>query len=335
MQKDWLPQPGMRLGATFYVRQSQPWLSRYFDVEKLEPTLAPGIQGVVRWGGRIPAKAASLVARARGLPVWYLEDGFLRSVGLGKSLALPISIAADDLGMPVDASGPSRLEQLIAASLTPQATALGADIRDALVRHKLSKYNNLPHREPKLGHTTGRRILLVDQVYGDVSVPLAGGSTRSFVRMLEDAVGSGAQCIVRTHPDVMAGFRKGYITETAARTPGVVLMADAVSVDSVLGGVDEVWAVSSQFGLDALLRGIPVRCYAAPFYAGWGLTDDRLSKTARAISKRRQARPSVEQLAAVAFGFYPSYRDTSTWEEIDFFQAVDRLVAERQQLDID
>jgi capsular polysaccharide export protein len=335
LQKEWLPPLGTRLGATFYVRQSQPWLSHYFGIEKLEPTLAPGIQGVVRWGGRIPARAASVVARARGLPVWYLEDGFLRSVGLGKSLALPISISADDLGMPVDASRPSRLERLIAGSLSPQAAALGADIREALVRHKLSKYNNLPHREPKLEPTARRRILLVDQVYGDVSVPMAAGSTRSFVRMLEDAVGSGAQCVVRTHPDVMAGFRKGYITETAARTPGVMLMADAVSVASVLGGVDEVWAVSSQFGLDALLRGIPVRCYAAPFYAGWGLTDDRLSKTAKVILKRRQARPSVEQLAAAAFAFYPSYRDTSTWEEMDVFQAMDRLVAERQQLDID
>jgi capsular polysaccharide export protein len=170
---------------------------------------------------------------------------------------------------------------------------------------------------------------------GDVSVPMAGGSTRCFGRMLEDAVASGAQCVVRTHPDVMAGFRKGYITETAARTPGVVLMADAVSVASVLTGVDEVWTVSSQFGLDALLRGIPVRCYAAPFYAGWGLTDDRLSKKARVMSGRRQARPSVEQLAAAAFAFYPCYRDTSTWDEIDVFQAIDRLVAERAALGVD
>jgi capsular polysaccharide export protein len=338
LQKDWLPPFGTRLGATFYVRRSQPWLSHYFGIDALEPTLALAIGGIVRWGGRVPAKTASLIARARGLPVWYLEDGFLRSVGLGKSLAVPISIAADDLGMPVDASASSRLERLIsgsAGSTGSDVAALGADIREALVRHRLSKYNNLPHRPPMLDPTIRRRILLVDQVFGDVSVPMAGGSAGSFAQMLKDAVASGAQCVVRTHPDVMAGFRKGYITEQAARTPGVILMADAISAASVLSAVDEVWTVSSQFGLDALLRGIPVRCYAAPFYAGWGLTEDRLGKASAVMTPRRLARPTIDQLTAAAFALYPSYRDTVTWQEIDVFRAIETLFAERQQLDID
>ncbi len=249
-------------------------------------------------------------------------------------MTLPISISIDDLGMPVDASKPSRLERLIAGSAEPDASH-GAQIREAIVRHRLSKYNNLPHREPKLEPTTRRRILLVDQVFGDVSVPMAGGSPESFERMLEDAVASGAQCVVRTHPDVMAGFRKGYLTEQAARTPGVILLADAVSVASVLDAVDEVWTVSSQFGLDALLRGIPVRCYAAPFYAGWGLTDDRLGERSRVMLPRRQSRPTIDQLAAAAFSLFPSYRDTGTWEEIDVFRAIDTLVADRRTLDLD
>jgi capsular polysaccharide export protein len=335
LQKDWLPPPGTRIGATFYVRQSQPWLSHYFGIDRLEPTLSPGIGGVVLWGGRIPARTARFIAGMRGLRSWFLEDGFLRSVGLGKDMALPISISIDDLGMPVDASRPSRLERLIADAAEMDVAPNGADIREALVRYRLSKYNNLPHREPKLEPTTRRRILLVDQVFGDVSVPMAGGSPESFSRMLEDAVASGAQCVVRTHPDVMAGFRKGYLTEQAARTPGVILLADAVSVASVLDVVDEVWTVSSQFGLDALLRGIPVHCYAAPFYAGWGLTDDRLGEKSRAMLPRRSARPNVDQLVAAAFSLYPSYRDTKTWEEIDVFQAIDTLVAERRKLDLD
>ncbi|WP_117192561.1 capsular polysaccharide export protein, LipB/KpsS family [Rhizobium terrae] len=335
MQKDWLPPPGARLGATFYVRQSQPWLSHYFGVDRLEATLSPGIGGVILWGGRIPAKAARVIARMRGLPRWFLEDGFLRSVGLGKENALPISIQIDDLGMPVKASTPSRLERLIAGSVDRDVALLGADIREALVREKLTKYNNLPHRAPKLEPTTRRRILLIDQVFGDVSVPMAGGSPGSFARMLDDALASGAQCVVRTHPDVMAGFRKGYLTEKAAQTPGVILMADAISVASILGVVDEVWTVSSQFGLDAMLRGIPVRCYAGPFYAGWGLTDDRLGERSKAMLSRRTARPNVDQLTAAAFSLYPVYRDTAGWNEIDVFQAIDKLVTERRQLDLD
>lgn len=336
MQKDWLPQQGTRIGATFYVRQSQPWLSNYFGVDRLEPTWSPGIGGVVLWGGRIPAKTAWLIAGLRGLPSWFLEDGFLRSVGLGKQNALPISIQIDDLGMPVRAAKPSRLEQLIASSAdAAESASLGGDIRTALVENRLSKYNNLPHRAPKLDATTKRRILLVDQVFGDVSVPMACGSAESFSRMLADAVASGAQCVVRTHPDVMAGFRKGYMTEQAAKMPGVILSSEAVSAASLLKVVDEVWTMSSQFGLDALLRGLPVRCYAAPFYAGWGLTEDRFDPAAANISGRRQARPTIDQLTAAAFSLYPVYRDPKTWAEIDVFSAIEKLVAERASLGLD
>jgi capsular polysaccharide export protein len=334
MIKHWLPRPGTRLGATFYVRKSQPWLSQYFGIDRLEPTLSPGIAGVVLWGGRIPAKAARAIATLRGLPSWYLEDGFLRSVGLGKQNVLPVSIQVDDLGMPVDASRPSRLEALISASAGMDLGALGADIRASLVRERLSKYNNLPHRPPKLDATTRRRVLLVDQVFGDVSVPMAGGSQASFRQMLDDAVASGAQCVVRTHPDVMAGFRKGYLTEQARETQGVLVTAEPVSVASMLDVVDEVWTVSSQMGLDALIRGIPARCYAAPSYAGWGLTDDRFERSS-VVTMRRKARPSVNQLVAAAFSLYPCYRDTTNWQEIDVFRAIETLAGERRQLNVD
>lgn len=323
----------MRLGATIYVRRSAPWLKHYFGIHELESAFAPGIKGIVFWGGRSTAKLARRIAWFRRLPYWFLEDGYLRSVGLGKENTLPISVVVDDLGMPVNAYAPSRLEQLIAGSAGTDAGVLGGRIREQLVHHKLSKYNNLPHRAPQIERTAKRRILLVDQVLGDVSVPSSGGSPEVFDAMLRDAVASGAQCVVRTHPDVMAGFRKGYLTEKAAATPGVILNSDPVSVASVLDVVDEVWTVSSQFGLDALLRGMPVRCYGAPFYAGWGLTDDCYAEDVKSgVGKRRVVRPTVDQLAAATFAFYPSYRDTAGWHEIDVFDAIETLVAERRKV---
>lgn len=334
--RDWLPASGTRLGATFFVRDSFHWLHHYFGIDRLETTLTPGIGGIVFWGGRIPARTARTVARLRRLPFWHLEDGFLRSVGLGKEKSLPISIAVDDLGMAVDAFRPSRLERLIAGAAGGTDGGFGRDIREQLVFHKLSKYNNLPHRAVSFERTGRRRILLVDQVFGDVSVPSAGGSPQAFDRMLADAVDSGAQCIVRTHPDVMAGFRKGYLTEKAARLPGVALHAEPVSVASILDAVDEVWTMSSQFGLDALLRGLPVRCYGAPFYAGWGLTEDRFGEPVRAaVSARRTARPSLDELVAAAFGLFPIYRETAGWQEIDVFRAIETLAEERRRLAID
>lgn len=318
----------MALGATFYVREAFPWLRHYFDLQQISSTFSPKAEGIVSWGGRIPAKTAAAIARLRGLPHWNLEDGFLRSVGLGKTGSVPLSIIADDLGLPVDAGRSSRLERLIAYDASPQIGESGRRIRELLVEHRLSKYNHLPHRQPKIDATTRRRLLLVDQVVGDVSVGRALGDRGSFEIMVRDAVASGAQCLVRTHPDVMAGFRKGYLTELTARTPGAVLVSDAVSVASILDVVDEVWTVSSQFGLDALLRGLPVRCYAAPFYAGWGLTDDHFSDKAKTIvGQNRTARPTVDQLAGTVFSTYPSYRDPSNWNRIDVFRAIDLIVA--------
>ncbi|MEY9784311.1 capsular polysaccharide export protein, LipB/KpsS family [Sinorhizobium fredii] len=325
--KTWWPEPGSRLGATFFVREAFPWLGRYFGDRPLASTLSPRIDGIVSWGGRIPAKTAMAVARTRRLPHWHLEDGFLRSVGLGKDGAAPVSIIADDLALPVDGGRASRLELLIAEAAGGEHDAFGRRIRERMVEHRLSKYNNLPHCPPSIEPSSRRRILLVDQVFGDVSVGRALGSRRSFDRMLDDALASGAQCVVRTHPDVMAGYRKGYMTERAARTPGVILLADKVSVASILDVVDEVWTVSSQVGFDALLRGIPVRCYAVPFYGGWGLTDDRVSTGAEfALARRAVARSTADQLTAAALGLYPSYRNPANWEPMDVFAAIDLLV---------
>ena len=74
---------------------------------------------------------------------------FLRSVGLGKDGSVPLSIIADVLALPVDASKPSRLELVIAATGKAERGA-GRQIRGRVVEHKLSKYNNLPHRQPNM-----------------------------------------------------------------------------------------------------------------------------------------------------------------------------------------
>ncbi|MDE1991489.1 MAG: capsular biosynthesis protein [Rhizobiaceae bacterium] len=328
--RSWYPPAGTNLGATFFVRNAFPWLCQYFGSQTIASTLSPGIQGVLSWGGRSPAKMAGAISRMRGLRRWNLEDGFLRSVGLGKAGAVPLSIVVDDLGLPVDAGRPSRLERLIAGAGT-EAGEIGKAIREQIVRHRISKYNHLPHKEPAIERTRKRRLLLVDQVVGDISVGKALGSAASFERMLADALATGEQCVIRTHPDVMAGYRKGYLREAAKKHPGALFLQDPVSVASILDVVDEVWTVSSQFGMDALLRGIPVRCYAAPFYAGWGLTEDRFGVRAKAVlAGRRDKLRTVDQVTAAAFSLYPTYRDPRDWRLIDVFQAIELVVAQQQ-----
>jgi capsular polysaccharide export protein len=330
--KSWLPPVGTPLGAMHWLRDDLPWVKDYLGLEEIRTCFSPGIAGTLAWGGRIGSKITRAIATARLLPHWRLEDGFLRSVGLGKSGSLPLSIVADDLGLSTDASVASRLERLIVDAEEADAS-LGANVRDAVVRHGLSKYNHLPHEEPAFDQIGRRRILLVDQVRGDVSVPRSLGSEKSFEIMLNDALATGSHCVVRTHPDVIAGYRRGYLTEIAAGRQDVTLSAEPVSAASILKVVDEVWTVASQFGFDALLRGIPVRCYAAPFYSGWGLTEDHMSAHAhRVISRRRKVKRSVDHLSAAAFVHYPIYRNPETWQATDVFQTIDAIVEGRRSL---
>ena len=79
--------------------------------------LAPrGIDAVAGWGRRPTAERARTWALRHGLPFVSLEDGFLRSVGLGADDP-PLSLVLDEEGIYYDASAPSRLDRLCAAAL--------------------------------------------------------------------------------------------------------------------------------------------------------------------------------------------------------------------------
>jgi len=62
--------------------------------------------------------------------------------------------------------------------------------------------------------------------------------------------------------------------------------------------------MTSTIGFEALLRGKHVTCLGTPFYAGWGLTDDRSLPCTR-----RTALPTLEQLTHAVLIDYPRYFD--------------------------
>src|SRR5829696_7693604 len=59
---------------------------------------ASSLDAVVGWGHKATAERARDYARRHGVPYLALEDGFLRSVGLGRREA-PLSVVVDDLGV--------------------------------------------------------------------------------------------------------------------------------------------------------------------------------------------------------------------------------------------
>lgn len=315
---------------TFFGDRSLQTASRFGWPARQDGTKASAWLG---WGNRRSGQAARQLAKVAGVPFALLEDGFIRSVGLGKTGAPPVSLVVDDEGIYYDAAGPSRLERLIGSAecSSPQFQAAAAQALARWRAERLSKYNLGDDDAPP---GLAGKIILVDQVHGDASLAGAGAGQRSFAAMLALALQnhSADRLVVLTHPDVREGKARGCLTELAA-AQGISVLAQALSPHAILDVAAQVWTVSSGLGFEALLRGVPVTCFAAPFYAGWGLTDDKaVTALFQAAQQRRCARPTLETLFGAAFLRYARYADPVTRRALDFHGAVDRL-AEWRKLD--
>ena len=265
---------------------------------------------VMVWAGKADPEA----------DVVRVEDGFLRSRGLGAALVPPLSLACDDLGIYYDPTRESRLERMIAARATLRpdqkyrAEALVAD----LIRLGLTKYT-LGGALPDLPE--GRRILVPGQVEDDASIRLGAGDVATnlgLLRVVREA-NPDAVILYKPHPDVEAGLRDGAVDRAEDWADMVLPGADTAAL---LDQVEEVWTMTSLMGFEALLRGLKVTVTGTPFYAGWGLTTD-LGR----VPVRRQARPSVQGLAHAALIDYPRYFDPVTRQACSVETAVRRLAA--------
>ncbi|KGJ06104.1 capsular polysaccharide export protein [Paracoccus halophilus] len=231
-----------------------------------------------------------------------VEDGFIRSRGLGAALVPPLSLVADDLGIYYDPSRESRLERLISAPLPPGGRARALDLAAALARAGVTKYN-LSGKPPELPE--GHRILVPGQVEDDASIRLGAGAERRNIDLLRRvrAENPGAVLIYKPHPDVEAGLRPGLIAP-ADLSELADLTARNSSAAALMAQVDEVWTITSTLGFEALMRGIPVTTLGAPFYAGWGLTRDL-----GPVPRRRAGGTDLAGLIHAALIAYPRYFD--------------------------
>lgn len=230
-----------------------------------------------------------------------VEDGFLRSRGLGADLVPPVSLVTDDLGIYYDATGPSRLEEMIRArqTLRPDQTLRAERLIRKLCQNALSKYN-LGGEKPDL--PTGTRVLVVGQVEDDASIRLGAGQISTNLGLLKAARAThpDAVLVYKPHPDVEAGLRAGAIDATGLAD----VTANRTDISRLLEEVSTVWTMTSLTGFEALLRGVPVVTTGVPFYAGWGLTKDL-----GAVPVRRDVKVTLHGLVHATLIDYPRYRD--------------------------
>ena len=279
---------------------------------------------LVQWASRKDLKL-DLAARASGIKVLYAEDGFLRSVGLGCNHVRPFSLVFDRGGIYYDPDSHSSLEQILnAVKGHPEhdrLTAAADVLREQIVAAGLSKYNVGQSRSAELqalkkavsaARAAGRQVILVPgQVEDDASVLRAGSGIVSNAQLLCQVRTEhpDAFVIYKPHPDVLSLNRRAARVnpQSSAAADASLRLFDLevreVSISSLFALVDKVCTLTSLSGFEALLRGIEVRVYGRPFYAGWGLTSDKCS------FKERTAILTLSELIAGVLILYPRYFD--------------------------
>ncbi len=259
---------------------------------------------IAAWNSRIPAGLEALA----GQNLVRVEDGFIRSLGLGSGFLPPASIVVDQLGIYYDPRQVSDLEHILSESVFDDALCTRAKRLIARINQVgITKYQAGGAVAP-LTCPTGRRCILVPgQVANDLSVALGGGFVRSNLALLETVRAANPQAwiVYKPHPDVEAGHRPGVVAVAdLQRLADEVVRGGAMS--ALIGQVDEVHTMTSLAGFEALLRGRVVTVLGQPFYAGWGLTTDL------APLARRKRRLSLEELAAGVLILYPRYIDPAS-----------------------
>jgi capsular polysaccharide export protein len=322
------PEVAVCVGMSFWKRRR---MTEFLGVTGRKPVFLQNPDAAVRvarrrggsiavWASREPAGLAE-AARAAGIPLLRVEDGFLRSVGLGADFTAPASIVVDRRGIYYDPSRESDLEAILnGTTFDTRLLDRARRLIDRIVAAGITKYN-VGQALPSLDVAAGRqKILVPGQVEDDRSVVLGQAGVAGNLALLQ-AVRSArpdAFIVYKPHPDVDAGHRAGAVADAVALRLADRVVRD-VSSAALIAATDAVHTITSLTGFEALLRGRPVVAYGRPFYSGWGLTTDQAAPL-------RHRRPlCLDELVAGTLIVYPRYVDPASGKSCTPEQLLDRF----------
>lgn len=276
------------------------------------------------WGFKVESYLLEFF-KSHNIKIYYIEDGFIRSVGLGATKTPPFSLTMDSQTPYFNARGPSDLECLLNSYDFKSDTGLMAraqNFMDVLLKSGISKYNNSSKTNlaAVYGEKTRKRVLVVGQVEDDASIIY--GCDRRYTNndtvMIAALENPEAQIIYKPHPDVLSGHRQMQSNPMDVNHLCQLLVQD-IPMAQAFETIDHVYTISSQAGFEALMRGINVTTLGCPFYAGWGLTD------ARQPNPRRTRTLTVAEVFAATYILYPRYFDPIYKKSLSAEEALTRL----------
>ncbi len=269
--------------------------------------------------------------------VYCMEDGFIRSNGLGATLIQPLSVVIDRQGIYYNATTPSDLESLLkfCPKLSQAEIKRVKNLKKHLLAQKVSKYNvgtaEKSRQFDKLEYVASKKILIVGQVEDDLSVQYCGSTIKRNADLIKQVKqdNPNAYLIYKPHPDVEAGLRAGKVDKHSLSQ--VDMVALDIAMPDCLQCIDEVHTMSSLTGFEALLRNKTVVCYGLPFYAGWGLTVDKMSNPNYLKRRERQQKLTLEQLIYCTLIKYPLYHLPNGYGLAQVEQVIDYLYPTNSQ----
>ncbi|MBO6031777.1 MAG: hypothetical protein J6Q22_10015 [Prevotella sp.] len=292
------------------------------------------------WGnGDTDSNIMSLQLALRdNIPVVLCEDGFIRSYTTWVDRDSPNykrlshSYVFDSNAYYFDALKISGIERMLNDTnvvVSPTQIEEARRLIGKIVSNKISKYNHQPIVTPNIGRDGTRKVLVVDQSYGDFSIKRGMADDSTFEKMLQAAINENpdADILVKTHPDTIAGKKaekKGYYQDIKEHN-NIYKVTKPINPYSLIEVCDKVYVCTSQFGLEAVMAGKEVHVFGMPFYAGWGLTIDDQHLD------RRTNKRTLEELFYIFYCMYTHWVDPDKGCETTIDAVIDKMIALREE----
>ena len=284
----------------------------------------------VTWGQKPLPIGAYLYIKLfnRNIRIMSIEDGFIRSIGAGVLHTRPASLCMDKMGIYFNAHKSSMLENILNTYDFKDDSKLMSRARlaiDIITNAQLTKYYNIQEKDQyeHFKKTENYSILVIGQVEDDASIQFG----KSKIILNTDLVRQAhkdypnANIYFKPHPDYLANTRKS-ISNIEKIKDICAILPENINLNEIFKKVDHVYTITSLLGFEALIRGIKVTTFGAPFYSNWGLTDDR-SKI-----KRRKRILTLTELVAATYFLYPKYVYLSSNEETTFEETISYFIFE-------
>ncbi|ECL6337663.1 capsular polysaccharide biosynthesis protein [Campylobacter jejuni] len=273
------------------------------------------------WGRKKSGLKAMNLAKKYKAKFILLEDGFIRSLNLGVENSPSFSMVKDDIGIYYDATMPSKLENLLNTyEFKDEEIKQAKKAIELIKKYKISKYNNNLDIPDDYFQKDEKRILIITQTANDASLEFGLAKDFKTVDMIKDAIKENpdSKIYIKIHPDVLSGKKQSDL-DIKSLPKECILITENFNPIALLEFFDKVYTKTSGMGFEALMQGCECVCYSMPFYAGWGLTKDKLE------CKRRMQKRSLEEVFYAAYILYSEYFNPYLNQKSNIFDTIQTL----------